>query len=311
MNMQASNTILMIEPVAFGFNEETAENNYFQQKDNTESSEIQQKALSEFNQMTDKLRQKGIRLLIVKDTPMAHTPDSIFPNNWVSFHEDGRIALYPMYAENRRKERRTDILEQLEQVGFQISNIVDYTSNETTGKFLEGTGSMILDRENNIAYAALSERTDKNLFLTFCKDFDFEAVFFKANQTVEGQRLPIYHTNVMMCVADKYAVVCLNTIDDAQERENVAGILKKSGKETIEISEEQMHNFAGNMLQVKNNVGESFLVMSQSTFDSLSEKQRETLSSYNEIIAVNIPTVEKYGGGSARCMMAEVFLPGK
>jgi hypothetical protein len=301
----------MIEPVAFGFNEETAENNYFQQKDNTESSEIQQKALSEFNQMTDKLRQKGIRLLIVKDTPMAHTPDSIFPNNWVSFHEDGRIALYPMYAENRRKERRTDILEQLEQVGFQISNIVDYTSNETTGKFLEGTGSMILDRENNIAYAALSERTDKNLFLTFCKDFDFEAVFFKANQTVEGQRLPIYHTNVMMCVADKYAVVCLNTIDDAQERENVAGILKKSGKETIEISEEQMHNFAGNMLQVKNNVGESFLVMSQSTFDSLSEKQRETLSSYNEIIAVNIPTVEKYGGGSARCMMAEVFLPGK
>lgn len=309
MGKQTTNTILMIEPVAFGYNEQTAVNNYFQQKDNENNEQIQNKALSEFQEMKDKLMAKGINLIVVKDTFEPHTPDSIFPNNWISFHENGAVGVYPMCAENRRPERRSDILNQMVKDGFQILDMFDYTASESEGKFLEGTGSMILDRENKIAYAALSERTDKDLFLRFCNDFSFAPVYFHANQTVEEQRLPIYHTNVMMCVADKYAVVCLSTIDALDERNRVIDSIEKSGKKIVEITESQMHKFAGNMLQVENTEGNKFLVMSQTAFDSLSDEQKEILTSFNEIVSVAIPTIEKYGGGSARCMMAEVFNP--
>lgn len=309
MSKQTSNTILMIQPVAFGFNEQTALNNYFQKKDSASESTIQEQALSEFNTMVEKIRSKGVNVIVFEDTPETHTPDSIFPNNWISFHDNGYLGLYPMCAENRRLERRVDILHQMVSNGYQIFEILDYTTSEKENKFLEGTGSMILDRENMVAYAALSERTDKGLFIRFCEDFGFTPIHFHANQTVGNERLPIYHTNVMMCIADKYVVVCLNSIDDLEERKIVTDSFGKYNKEIVEISEEQMHQFAGNMLQVENNDGEKFLVMSQSAYNSLTSDQIRRLSSYNEIVTVSIPTIEKYGGGSARCMMAEVFLP--
>jgi hypothetical protein len=297
----------MIEPVAFGFNEQTAENNYFQQKETMPEAIIQEQALREFNRMADALRSKGIRLIIVKDTQVPHTPDSIFPNNWISFHEGGQVVLYPMYAENRRAERRLDILEYLKEEGFIFNHVTDYTAYENESRFLEGTGSMILDRENRVAYAALSERTNKELFLQFCADFQLMPVCFSANQTVNGKRLAIYHTNVMMCVGDRYAVVCLDSIDDQTEQKRVIDSLLSNRKEIIEISEQQMHRFAGNMLQVENIEGEKFLVMSESASLSLTENQLRRLAAYNEIISVSLPTIEKQGGGSARCMMAEVF----
>ena len=307
MKKQTTNTILMIEPVAFGFNDQTAVNNYFQQQFIDTDSDIQLQALAEFNEMVELLRKKKLNILIVKDILEPHTPDSIFPNNWISFFGDGQVVLYPMFAANRRKERRQDIIEYVSSRGSKINNIDDFTFWEEKNLFLEGTGSMILDRTNNIAYAALSERTSKSVFLEFCVVFDFKPVYFSANQTVYGKRLPIYHTNVMMTVADEYAVICLETIDNLKERKVVVDSLEKSGKDIIPISEHQMNCFAGNMLQVENADGKLFLVLSQSAYDSLTQKQKDRLFSYNELIIVSIPTIERVGGGSVRCMMAEVF----
>ena len=306
-------SILMIEPIAFGFNVQTAANNYFQQNDNSAAEEIQQKALQEFTVMVEKLRSKNIDVIVVKDTAQPHTPDSIFPNNWVSFHENGTVVLYPMYAENRRLERREDILNHLQIAGYQTNTIIDFSCYEKENIFLEGTGSMVLDRKDNVAYAALSQRTDEKLFEKFCEKMNFKPIAFSAFQTVGEERLPIYHTNVIMCVADNYAVICLNTIDNAQEERYVLDklIFIGDGKEVVVISEEQMHSFAGNMLQVESTDGKKFLVMSQTAYNSLDKEQLKTLKSFNEIITVEIPTIEKYGGGSARCMMAEVFLPKK
>ena len=299
----------MIEPIAFGFNVQTAANNYFQQNDNSAAEHIQQKALQEFTAMVKKLRSHKIDVIVVKDTAQPHTPDSIFPNNWVSFHANGSVVLYPMFAENRRLERREDILNRFQSVGYQINEIVDFSNYEKENIFLEGTGSMIFDREKGIAYAAISQRTDENLFFKFCKKMYFVPVVFSSFQTVGNERLPIYHTNVMMCVGDKYAVVCLDTIDKNAEKELVKSMLEKTQKTIVEISEKQMHSFAGNMLQVENSESKKFLVMSQTAYNSLNSKQIEVLQGFNEIITVEIPTIEKYGGGSARCMMAEVFLP--
>lgn len=307
MKKQTTNTILMIEPVAFGFNDQTAVNNYFQQPYVETDSDIQLQALAEFNEMVELLRKRKINVLIVKDTNEHHTPDSIFPNNWISFHGDGQAVLYPMFAPNRRKERRQEIIEYVSSRGAKINNIDDFTFWEEKNLFLEGTGSMILDRTNNIAYAALSERTSKSVFMEFCNVFEFKPVYFSANQTVYGKRLPIYHTNVMMTVADEYAVICLDTIDNLKERKVVVDSLEKSGKDIIAITEHQMNCFAGNMLQIENTDGKLFLVLSQSAYDSLNQKQKDYLSSYNELIVVSIPTIERVGGGSVRCMMAEVF----
>ena len=307
MKNQSTHTILMIEPVAFGFNPETAVNNYFQQKETINSIDIQELALNEFNLMVETLRAKGINVIVVKDTEQPHTPDSIFPNNWISFHEGGQAVLYPMFAPNRRNERRRDIIELIEAQGNVINNVDDFTFWEEQNLFLEGTGSMVLDRETKIAYAALSERTDKSVFLQFCSVFGYKPVYFSAFQLVGEQLLPIYHTNVMMSVADKYALVCINSLEDDKELEMLFDTLEKSGKEVIPISRHQMHCFAGNMLQVQNNNGERFLVMSQTAYDSLQEHQIESLKSYNELIIIPIPTIERIGGGSVRCMMAEIF----
>ena len=304
---QTTHNILMIEPVAFGFNAQTALNNYFQQQSHDSASEIQHKALAEFKGMVNLLRSKKVNVLVVKDTPEPHSPDSVFPNNWVSFFEGGQVVLYPMFAENRRYERRNDILEYISDQGLTINNIDDFTFWEEQGLFLEGTGSMILDRINNIAYAALSERTSKDLFLQFCSTFDLEPVYFSAYQSVNGKRLTVYHTNVMLTVADTYAVVCPDAIDNANERKAVLDLLGKTGKDIIPITEHQMHCFAGNMLQVENSDGVKYLVLSQSAYDSLDRKQTDRLSDYNELIVVSIPTIERVGGGSVRCMMAEIF----
>ena len=308
-NKQYTQTILMVEPVAFHYNAQTAVNNYFQQKPESSADEIQALALQEFQQMVNALREKGVNVLTIKDTPNPHTPDSIFPNNWISFHENGDCVLYPMFAENRRQERREeDIFELLESKGFLIKDIIDYTEAEEDNIFLEGTGSIILDRENKLAYAAISPRTDEDLFIEFCEDLEYTPVYFTAYQTVNNERLPIYHTNVMMCVADRYAVICLDSLDDVQEKKHVCDVLLDSGKEIISITEEQMHQFAGNMLQV-GGLGQAYLVMSQSAYNSLTTEQIEAIEKYNPIISVDIETIETLGGGSARCMMAEVFLP--
>lgn len=298
----------MVEPVAFGFNEETAANNYFQQRTAVAGETVQARALKEFRGMADKLRANGIDVLVVQDTPVPHTPDSIFPNNWISFHEDGTVVLYPMFAENRRMERREDILQRIESEGFIICRKVDYTGFERENRFLEGTGGIVLDPVNRYAFAALSQRVDKDLFIRFCAEQNFVPVPFRANQTVDGQRLPIYHTNVMMCMATGFAVICLDSIDHPEERDTVCRLLQSKGKEIIAISEEQMHHFAGNMLQVENEKGELLLVMSQSAYDSLDENQLQRLCKYNTLLPVSIPTIETLGGGSARCMMAEIFL---
>ncbi|OFM85305.1 citrulline utilization hydrolase CtlX [Weeksella sp. HMSC059D05] len=310
-NKQYTQTILMVEPVAFHYNAQTAVNNYFQQKPENSADEIQALALQEFRQMVSTLREKGVNVITIKDTPVPHTPDSIFPNNWISFHENGDCVLYPMFAENRRQEvREEDIFELLESKGFLVNDIIDYTEAAEDNIFLEGTGSIILDRENKLAYAAISPRTDEDLFIEFCEDLEYTPVYFTAYQTVDNERLPIYHTNVMMCVADRYAIICLDSLDDSQEKKHVCDMLTESVKEIISITEEQMHRFAGNMLQV-GGLGQAYLVMSQSAFDSLTHEQIETIEKYNPIISVNIETIETLGGGSARCMMAEVFLPKK
>lgn len=303
---QITDTILMVRPVNFRMNEQTAVNNYFQKK--LDKSNVNSLATEEFDTFVNKLRDVGVKVIVVDDIKEEDTPDSIFPNNWVSFHSDGEIALYPMFAENRRKERRLEYFSKLEEAGFKINNIVDYTSAEEDDIFLEGTGSLILDRVNQKAYCAISPRADEDLVIEFCEDFEYTPVIFNAYQSVKDKRLPIYHTNVMMCLAEEFAVICLDTIDDKKERKNVVKHLKMDGKEIISISEEQMHEFAGNMLQVQG-AEEKFLVMSARAHRSLSAEQVNTIEKHCKILSSEIETIETCGGGSARCMMAEVFLP--
>ncbi|WP_421811004.1 citrulline utilization hydrolase CtlX [Flagellimonas sp.] len=299
----------MIRPVAFRMNEQTAVNNYFQEDLDLKNTEINQKAQQEFDAFVQELRDHGVQVVVVDDIKEQDTPDSIFPNNWVSFHEDGTVCVYPMFAENRRKERREDILDILERQGFAINNVMDYTEAEEEGVFLEGTGSILLDRVHQKAYCALSERAHEELFIEFCEDFDCFPVIFTANQTVDGQRLPIYHTNVMMAMAETFAVICLATIDDKKERKNVVDHLKMDGKEIIDITEEQMYHFAGNMLQVIGANDQRFMVMSSAAYNSLRNDQIKAIEKHCTIIHSPLDTIETCGGGSARCMMAEVFLP--
>jgi hypothetical protein len=307
---QTTNTILMIRPINFRMNEQTAVNNYYQQElINTLPATINAKAQKEFDDFVIKLQDKGVHVVVINDTETPSTPDSIFPNNWVSFHENGDVGLYPMFAENRRLERREDVLDTLEKNDFNIENIVDYTEAEEEGFFLEGTGSMILDRENSKAYCALSPRADEELFIEFCEDFEYTPVIFTSNQTVNNQREAIYHTNVMMCVAEQFAIICLASIDDKKERKNIVKHLKESRKEVIDITEQQVNAFAGNMLQVIGKNNQLFLVMSSSAYHSLRKDQLQKIEKHNSIIHSSLETIETCGGGSARCMMAEVFLP--
>ena len=311
MPKQNTSTLLMIRPVGFRMNEQTAINNYYQKVlDNLSAEEVNKAAEIEFDRFVKVLRNKGVQVNVVDDTLDPDTPDSIFPNNWVSFHADGRVGIYPMYADNRRLERREDVFIILQnQHGLKIDEVVDFTEFEEHNKFLEGTGSMVLDRSYKIAYAALSQRTDRKAFEHFCSVFNYAGVVFNAYQTVGEERRLIYHTNVMMCIANHFAILCADCIDDVDERSMVIETLKDSGKEVVFISEDQVHRFAGNMLEVLNSEGKNHLVMSTSAYESLTEAQIETIEKYAEIIHSSLDTIEACGGGSARCMMAEVFLP--
>ncbi|BCY27291.1 hypothetical protein KK2020170_01590 [Flavobacterium okayamense] len=300
----------MIRPVAFRTNEQTLENNFYQKaSDGVLPATINAKAQEQFDAFVEKLRSVGVNIVVVNDNLETDTPDSIFPNNWISFHESGDVVLYPMFAENRRLERREDILDILEEQGFQINDIMDYTSAEEDNIFLEGTGSIVLDRENEKAYCALSPRADEELFIEFCEDFEYNPIIFEAFQTVNGERKHIYHTNVMMCIAETFAIICADCIDDKAERKMVLSSLKESGKELILITENQVNAFAGNMLQVRAANDERILVMSESAYNSLTKDQITKIEKHCKVLYTNLEVIEAYGGGSARCMMTEIFLP--
>ena len=307
---QITNTVLMIRPVQFRLNEQTSVNNYYQKDpENTLPEAVNKMAVKEFDGMVKKLKKAGIQVIVVKDTKEFDTPDSIFPNNWISFHSNGTIGLYPMFAENRRLERKESVLEAVENQGFVVKNVVDYSGAEVDNLFLEGTGSILLDRVNNKAYCAISDRADEGLFIEFCEDFEYTPVVFSAFQTVNDKREKIYHTNVMMCIGDTFAVVCLASIDDKNQRKSLIKQLQDDGKKVIEISEDQVNHFAGNMLQLKGVEEASYLVMSQSALKSLRPAQVKLIESHTTILSCPLDTIESCGGGSARCMMAEVFLP--
>lgn len=301
--MQTTSHILMIQPVNFSYNAETAVNNAFQVAGNDAGA--QEKAAEEFQQFVAVLRKNGVDVTVVKDTPEPYTPDSIFPNNWVSFHNDGTVMLYPMYAVNRRMERKQHVLDTIKNK-FSITQQIDLSSYEAENIFLEGTGSMVLDRDNKIAYACLSPRTDKIVLADFCNKAGYKAIAFKS---VDENGKEIYHTNVMMCVADKYVVICMDSIRDKKEKQLVTDTITESNKAIINITYNQMNHFAGNMLQVENNKGEKLLVMSSQAYQSLTKEQVAALEQYNKIVHSSLNTIETNGGGSARCMMAEVHLP--
>jgi hypothetical protein len=300
--MQTTSKVLMIRPMHFMYNAETAVNNSFQTKG--DATNISEKAVEEFDELVKIMQNAGIDVTVVEDSAEPHTPDAIFPNNWISFHKSGVYCLYPMFAPNRRKERKAEVLK-LIQNKFNYRRLIDFTSYESENRFLEGTGSMVLDRDNHIAYACLSPRTDERVLEDFCRQMNYQSVvFYSTNQA--GQA--IYHTNVMMCVAERFVVICLDSISDAAERKRVSDTIVNSGKEIVEISHDQMNHFAGNMLQLENNHRDKILVMSSAAWLVLSPEQKEKLQKYNRIIHSSLENIESNGGGSARCMIAEIHL---
>jgi len=297
----------MIRPARFESNPLTAASNRFQGKSTASPEEQQQAALREFDGLAAALRDAGIEVVVVEDTPEPHTPDSIFPNNWISMHADGRVVLYPMEAENRRTERRSDIIEQLhDTIGLQVTEVVDLTAHEQAGHYLEGTGSMVLDRANRVAYACLSSRTHFDALGDFAQRMDYDVVAFDA---VDSDGVPIYHTNVLMNVGEKLAVICDEAIRREDQREAVLARLRDTGHEVISLSYEQLNAFAGNMLELRNTDGERVTAMSQQAYDSLSPAQRERLAANGRIVRAPIDNIEQSAGGSVRCMLAEVHLP--
>lgn len=302
---------MMIRPIAFNYNVQTAINNHYQKivDPNNNSDQINSNAQAEFDNLVLKLRSIGINVIVFQDDDKFDTPDSVFPNNWISFHSNGDLALFPMFAINRRQERREDVIGWVEKHDYLINNIIDYSSAEESSIFLEGTGSVVLDRVNRKAYCAVSERSNEDLLIEFCEDFEYTPVIFNAYQTVKDKRNLIYHTNVMMCVADDFVVICLDCIDDKKERKSVISHLLNDGKEIIEISENQVDSFAGNMLQLIDRNNKPVLVMSESAYNALTDLQKNSINKYAKIVFSPLNTIEAYGGGSARCMMAEVFLP--
>ena len=303
---QITSNIMMIRPHHFGFNVETAQNNAFQKLDNSkDAQEIQRQALEEFDQFVEKLKNHGINVIVVEDTDLPVKPDAIFPNNWISFHDNGLVMTYPMYSPLRRNERRPDVIQQLS-LNFSIEKDYTFEHYEEEQMFLEGTGSLILDRVNKIAYANLSQRTDLRLLDKWCILMGYKKIHFSA---LDKQGKDIYHTNVMMALGTNFCIICLDCIPESKEKENLLQSLENTGKIILPISMDQMETFAGNMLQVKNKNGKAYLVMSASAFHSLKEDQVQTIQKLTDIIVGDIPTIEKIGGGSVRCMMAEIFLP--
>jgi hypothetical protein len=304
MSRQTPNAVLMMRPAAFGYNIETAASNTFQYSPDKTDQEIHQSALLEFDRMVDDLRSKHLEVIVVEDTAIPVTPDAIFPNNWFTTHSDGAVILYPMEAANRRGERRRDVIDQLKH-SHQASSLHDMSANELEGKYLEGTGSIVFDHIGKKAYACRSSRTDLQLLIDLCKKIQYEPVIFTAT---DSQGINIYHTNVMMCVGTELAIVCLESIAE-EDQERVIDQLQMDGKQIIAIGYEQVNNFAGNMLEVENDRGERFLAMSKSAFQSLVNGQINAITKSVDIIELSIPTIEQYGGGGVRCMMAGIHLP--
>jgi len=303
--MQITDTILMVRPAAFGPNAETSSTNFFQSSPrHLNNNEIQRSALDEFNNMVDLLRSHDINVLVIDDTPTPIKPSAIFPNNWVSTSPEGIVSVFPMYAANRRAEKRDDILKMLAEK-FVVKDVQDWSEFEVEGKFLEGTGSMVIDHENKVIYACYSPRTDISVLEKFANANKYRAIIFFASDK-NGQA--VYHTNVVMTLAEDFAILCEEAIEEEWELIAIRQLLDSSGHDVIRIYKDQMHCFAGNMLQVKNTKGEKFLLMSQTAFDSLYEDQKEELSSRCVLLPISIPIIEQIEGGSVRCMMAEVFL---
>jgi len=300
----------MIRPHSFRKNEETATNNLYQKTlEGVSASTVIEQAQAEFDRLSIALGDAGVNVFVFEEQLPHATPDALFPNNWISTHKTGTVCLYPMFAPNRREERREDVIVQLEhEAGFSIQNIVDFTEFELHNRFLEGTGSMVLDRINRKAYAAISSRTDETALLHFCQELDYEPVAFSAMQSAEGKRHPIYHTNVMMSIGTRFCAICLDSIDDAEERQAVSDELASDGREIIALSESQIEQFAGNMLELEGSNG-PVIVMSSSAFHALDSEQIKRLKKHGQIIHSDLETIETCGGGSARCMIAEIHLP--
>ena len=302
--MILASTILMVRPAAFGFNAETAANNYFQSNPDISKKQLQQTALTEFDNMVQTLRSHNINVLVIEDTKEPVKPDAIFPNNWLSTSPDGTVAVFPMYAANRRTEKRDDILQQIAK-DFVVKDVQDWSEYEVEGRFLEGTGSMVMDYENKMIYACVSERTSLSVLEKYAATNDYQAIVFLAT---DKNGMPVYHTNVAMALGEGFCVLCEEAIEEEWELIAVRQLLESTNHTIIAINREQMHQFAGNMLQVKNNKDEKFLIISQTAFDSLRMEQRQMLEAYSTLLPVAVPTIEQVEGGSVRCMMAEVFL---
>jgi hypothetical protein len=310
MSQQTTSTVLMVRPCGFRYNKETAENNFFQDRDlMITAKESEDLAIEEFEAFVSLLGDHGVNVIVIDALDDRSTPDALFPNNWVSFHENGLAALYPMYAKNRRVERREEFFSILQDAyDFDLEEVVDFTEFEEHDKFLEGTGSMVLDRSSRIAYASISERTDDKAFEQFCEEFGYEPVPFRSYHSHNGKAVPIYHTNVVLAIGSKFAAVGFDNIASTAEQQTIMNKLVDSGKEIIRLTPKQVDNFAGNMLELKSDEGLPLIVLSKRALSSLDEEQVEKLSSYGELVAPDLTTIEGVGGGSARCMIAEIFL---
>ena len=306
MKKNITNKILMVRPASFAFNEQTAVNNHYQKLDNKPAQEIQNNALIEFDNMVEKLKKIGIDVRVMQDTKEPHTPDSIFPNNWFSTHYSNTVVLYPMFAENRRLERTDNLYDYFDKADD--LNIVDYSNLEKENIFLEGTGALVLDRKNKKAYCSLSQRANEKLLDIFCEDAGYKKIAFHSYQTINDERKAIYHTNVMMAMGENYAILCADSIDNLEERVAVINELEKNKKEIVYISEQQVENFLGNTIELVNNEGVNVCVMSATAYSALTEEQKNIIEKYDVILPVDVHTIEKYGGGSARCMIAELFI---
>ncbi|WP_200974413.1 citrulline utilization hydrolase CtlX [Echinicola sp. 20G] len=311
MALQTTSTVLMVRPAAFGFNPETAKDNLYQQFDRRADGELQNVVLSEFDGFVELLKSKGIHVIVLEDSEVPAKPDAVFPNNWFSTHYNGRLLLYPMLSENRRKERRKDLVDTLSEEGYKVEEIVDLTFFEDDGQFLESTGSLVLDRQYQMAYACISERTHPVPLHYFEQLMGYEILEFSAVQVLQKEKIPIYHTNVMMHIGTQLAVVCLDSVERKAEKMKIKESLEKNGKKIVPITIPQKFAFAGNMLELHNDKGKKFTVMSRTAYKSLKAGQKQIIEKYTEVIIPDIPTIEKVGGGSVRCMLAEIFLPRK
>ncbi|MBE2231577.1 MAG: amidinotransferase [Chitinophagaceae bacterium] len=305
--MQVASAILMIRPAAFGYNNETAANNFFQHNPGLSRELLHKKALAEFDAMVKKLETEEVELLLVEDSPEPPKPDAIFPNNWLSTSAAGQVFIYPMFAPSRRAEKRDDIIQLLAR-DFTVTDVQDWSEYEAEGRFLEGTGSMVVDHDNRMIYAAISERTNLSVLEKFARANDFQAIVFLAT---DKNNQPVYHTNVVMSLGEKFAVICEDAIEEEWERIAVTQLLESTGHTLIPITREQMHCFAGNMLEIKNRKGESLIILSTTALDALRPEQQQVLRQFGKLVPVSVPVIEQVEGGSVRCMIAEIFLPRK